>query len=675
MLYPNRLIRAVGLAALLICLLPLSALAKLEVASVFGDHMVLQRNQPIPVWGIADPGVTVSVSLDGKKTSAQADADGKWQVKLPASPAKNQPLTLTVSADNENVTISDVLVGEVWLCSGQSNMEWQVRNSNAATDEIAAANFPQIRFLTVPRRISGLPQSAIEAAWTVCSPETVGTFSAVGYFFGRNIHQQLGVPVGLINSSWGGTPAETWMRQDTLRDNPLYAQLITARDQRIFVNPDDERKFQEKIKVQAAEWEAKIGQLLASPGKPSESWFSTANDGAGQDWQECAIPGSIERALKLKCDGSFWLRTVFDVSPAAANGEATLKLGPIDDFDFTWINGKLVGKTGAENTQAWNTPRVYQLPAGTLRPGKNVLVIRVIDRQNDSVIRGMEEEQRIETANGERIILGGKWQARLETNLGFCPNPTGGLQNLAGTLYDGMIAPLIPYGIRGAIWYQGESNAGRAEQYRSLFPHLITNWRQDWQQGDFPFYFVQLANYMARKDQPEDSNWAMLREAQLMTLSLPNTGMATIIDIGEAKDIHPRNKQDVGHRLALIALSRDYGVKDKENKFLWFKQPLEFSGPIYKSMKVSGDKIVLSFDHVGKGLADQNKDGGLHGFAISGDGKKFVWADAIISGDKVIVSSPKVPNPVAVRYAWADNPAASLYNLNGLPASPFRTDK
>ncbi|MDR1145977.1 MAG: hypothetical protein LBK71_07580, partial [Verrucomicrobiales bacterium] len=631
---------------------------------------VLQRHQPIPVWGSADADATVSVTLGGQPVTTVADRDGHWRVNLPASPAVHTPLTLTVTSGTATRTVSDVLVGEVWLCSGQSNMAWQAGNSVNGKAEVAAAEFPNLRLLTVPIRTSPKPERDLPAKWQVCTPETARTFTAVGFFFGRELYQKLGVPVGLINASVGGTPAESWTRLGALQNGePEFAELLHTRALSLDDSPEKLAATKAQLAADRAVWAKKITALLAAPGAPDPRWFDPAYIPAPREWYNCAVPGSIESAAGARLDGSFWLRKVFDApATAATDGDATLRLGAIDDYDFTWLNGQLIGSTGEANPDAYKTPRAYPIPAGLLRPGKNVIVSRVVDRHGDCLIRGEDADQFIATVSGS-IPLAGAWQTKIEHNLGLEPAETY-FSGVAGTLYDGMIAPLVPYGLRGVIWYQGESNSDRAGQYQKLFPRLITNWREDWGQGDFPFYFVQLANFSPCQDFPTESRWAELREAQLMTLSLPNTGMAVIIDAGDARDIHPRDKQTVGHRLALIALSRDYGFTEK--KFLWFKQPLEYSGPIFRQMTVSGGKIILEFDHLGKGLVNKNPAGGLQGFAVSADGQTFVWADATIRGDRVIVSADGVPHPVAVRYAWADNPAASLYNADGLPASPFQ---
>ncbi len=493
------------------------------VSPLFTDNMVLQRGRPVVVWGWTQPGQTVTVSISGKSAKGIGDAQGKWTAKLPALPvggpytmtvadqgkeglvSQNRPRTAramlpalprgpytTAEAMTRTISLSNILVGDVWVCSGQSNMEMGIGNVTNAAQEVASADYPQIRLFTVKKDIAQSPRQTLSGQWDICTPQTVRAggwngFSAVGYFFGRELYNNLKVPIGLIHTSWGGTPAEAWVSGEALQTMPDYSDVMTR----------------------------------------------MANAQAG---------------------------------------------------------------------------------ANTASPKPN--------------------------------------------------NP-----NAPTVLYNGMIAPLLPYGIKGAIWYQGESNAGRAYQYRTLLPTMIEDWRARWHEGNFPFYIVQLANFQQAATQPGDNDWAELREAQSLTAShLPNAGLAVTIDIGDAGDIHPKDKQDVGKRLALAALAQTYGEK------------IEYSGPQYKAMKVEGDKIRLTFTHTGGGLTahaagQPDTPSPLQGFAIAGEDHKFVWAEATINGSAIVVSSPTVPHPVAVRYAWAINPVCNLYNRAGLPASPFRTDE
>ncbi|MEN6301608.1 MAG: sialate O-acetylesterase [Armatimonadia bacterium] len=501
---------------LLVLVLVTAAHADVKLPALVGDNMVLQQQKALKIWGTADPAEKVTVAFNGQTVEATADAQGAWLATLKPI-AAGGPFEMTITGKN-TITLKNILIGEVWVCSGQSNMQMTVQSSARAPEEIAAANYPQIRLFRVPNKTAVEPQTDVVSQWQECSPATVPSFSAAGYFFGRDLHQALKVPVGLINSSWGGTAAEAWTTVPSLKADPEYQTMFERWDKMIADYPAN----MEKWKAAVEKWKADV-----------EAW-----------------------------------------------------------------------NAACEKAKAENQP----LPPKPVQP------------------RG---------PNGPES------------------------PNRPGNLYNGMINPLINFAIRGAIWYQGEANAGRAYQYRKLMPLMITDWRTKWGY-DFPFYQVNLANYMARKDQPGDSAWAELREAQTMTAALPNNGQAVIIDVGLADNIHPTDKQTVGNRLAVLALAKTYG---KGN---------EWSGPMYDKMAVENGKIRLTFTHA-DGMA--TKDGGpVKGFAIAGEDKKFVWAEAKIDGKSIVVSSPEVAAPVAVRYAWADNPDTNLYNAAGLPAVPFRTD-
>jgi sialate O-acetylesterase len=478
--------------------------AEVKLPGIFSDNMVLQRDKPVAVWGWADEGEKVTVKIGGHEASTEAK-NGKWKVYLPKQKASG-PHTLTVRGSNE-LTRTNVLFGEVWICSGQSNMEWRMSQSFEPGDDIKSSQNNKIRLFTVPKLKAEEPVDDVKASWVFCEPSEVGNFSAVAYYFGRDLQKELGVPVGLIHTSWGGSPAEVWMRHEILAENAIYKADI------LDPYPDQLKWFEAEL----AKWE------------------------------------------KEKAD--------------------------------------------------------------------------------------LEKE-------GKKITRGRPWA-------NWRPSE----------LYNGMIAPLVPLSIRGAIWYQGESNASKAHLYRSLFADMISNWRLDFGQGDFPFLLVQLAPWDRSKKrdlaeitkEPGESDWAELREAQLLTTKvLPNVGMAVITDVGDKDDIHPTKKAPVGARLARAARTIAYGEKGT------------YSGPIYRSLRIDRDKAYISFDHIGRGLVA--KDGNLKGFAIAGEDRKFVWAKAEINDDEVVVSSPDVPNPVAVRYGWADFPVVNLFNKEGLPASPFRTD-
>ena len=617
---------------------------------IISDHAVLQREMPIPVWGKAAPGSKVTVSFHQQTKSVKAAKDGRWSLSLDAE-AAGGPYSLVVSSKGKSLTISDVLVGEVWICSGQSNMEWPLAQTDNAAKEIAAANYPLIRHIKVPRQTAEAPKDDFtDGAWESCSPATSPNFTAVGYYFAQRLHQAMpDVPIGLINTSWGGTNVETWISAQTIGAMPDFDKY-PARSA-------DELKSAARKRNQATyDMLAKMGINENKVVEDQAAWIAPNADLS--KWGTIKAPGNWENSLP-GLDGVVYYRRTFELPANAAAQSATLYAGLIDDNDITWVNGVKVGETNS-----WDTPRAYRIPDGLLKAGTNVVVIRADDTGGGGGIWGEEANLRIDCGSNFSLPLAGEWRFMIGkiymlTEIG--PNDYPCL------LYNAMIAPLVPYAIRGAIWYQGESNAGRAYQYRTTFPAMIKDWRQHWGQGDFPFYFVQLSDWKADYgNSQKGSTWAELREAQTQTLALPNTGMAVTIDIGNEEDIHPRNKLDVGYRLAANALKYTYG-KD-----------LVPCGPLYAGMKIDGNKAIVRFDHIGGGLeARHNKYGYLHGFEIAGEGKQFYWAKAIIQGNQIVVFSEKVPRPVAVRYGWADHPEdlLNLYNAEGFPASPFRTDQ
>ena len=635
------------------------AFAKITVPSLIGDNMVLQSGQQVRVWGHGDPGEEVSVEIAGKKAKTVTDNSGKWATKIgPLKPGG--PFDLTITGSN-TLSIKNVLVGEVWVCSGQSNMEWPLINARNGAEEVAKANHPEIRLFTVQKATSDSPLDDVKGSWVVTTPDKVGQFSAVGYFFGRELQQRLKVPVGLIHTSWGGTPAEAWTQREALATPEL--QPIMDRYQDSLKDlPQRQADFQKRL----AAW---IHQnLYEDEGNKGEAMGYADPQTNTSDWKSMNLPQFMETA-GLKIDGAVWFRKEIEIPEAWAGKPLELNLAAIDDYDTTYFNGKRVGGIGVDTPNSYSVPRHYQVPGDLVKAGRNVIAVRVFDSAGEGgfgtgkMVLGPDG-----LADSQKVALAGPWSYKVELGLEpktpdwgsrpEAPGPTN--QNSPGVLYNAMIAPIVSYSIRGAIWYQGESNAGRAFQYRTLFPTMIRNWRTIWGEGDFPFYFVQLANWQPIKPEPDESEWAELREAQTMTLREPNTGMAVIIDIGDTNDIHPRNKTDVGHRLALWALANTYNQK------------IEYSGPLFRSFSVNGNEVRIKFSHA-NGL--KTSDGAApKAFAIAGADKKFVWADAKIVGDEIIVSSKDVTRPVAVRYAWADNPVTNLYNKLDLPASPFRTD-
>ncbi len=615
--------------------------------SLFTDHAVLQQERPVPVWGTADPGEVVDVEMAGQTASATTGPDGQWMVRLGAMKAGG-PYRLTITGKNR-IVFDDILVGEVWLASGQSNMERQLgprtgqRPIGNWRKEVATANYPQIRHFGVAQTKSLRPLSTVKGHWEVCSPATVQDFSAVGHFFARDLYRARRVPVGVIHSSWGGTPAEAWTSKEGLRNLPDYAAM-SEQLRLVRTNPEAARRQYE-------------GQL--------EAWFMANDLGSAKGhsfdapsldtnaWKSMTLPTLWEESGEPELNGVVWFRRTFDLPAAAANASAELHLGMVDDVDTTWINGVRVG-----STYGYNLDRRYVIPAGALKPGRNVVAVRVLDTGGGGGIWGQEKIQLVFAGPDSLtpVVLSGVWQYRIGMDLArgpWPPNNVSGDTNTPTVLYNGMIAPLVPYAIRGVIWYQGESNVRREPQYRSLFPAMIADWRRAFGQERLPFLFVQIAPH--RDMTPE------LREAQLYAWQhTPNTSMAVTVDSGDANDIHPTRKQPVGARLALAARALAYG------------EGLEYSGPVFESMAVDGRRVIVRFSHVAGGLVARG--GSLRGFAVAGPDNVFVAARAQIRGSTVVVTSAAVEHPVAVRYGWANVPDVNLFNRAGLPASPFRTD-
>jgi sialate O-acetylesterase len=615
---------------------------------LFADHAVLQQGMKVPVWGTAAAGEKVTVEFDGQSVSTTAGSDGKWIVRL--APLKlGAPRTLTISGKNR-IVLNNVQVGEVWVCSGQSNMERQLglragqQPITGWEKEVAAAKYPDIRHFGVAQKQSLTPLQTVKGEWAVCSPETVINFTAVGYFFGRDLFQARHVPVGLIHASWGGTPAEAWSSEAALSSLPDFAESL-VRMKRFMADPAGvERETLAKQK----EWYERV-----DPGSRAASNWSAA-DWDVSDWKRMTLPALWESAGHPDFNGVFWFRRSLDLPENWNGSDVELHLGPIDDNDTTWVNGTQVGAT-----TGWDTPRVYRVPAGLLKRSNNSIVVRVLDTGGGGGIWPGNDAMRVSfTADGKTssVPLSGEWLCKPGVPLatsGWPPVDFQANPSAPTVLYNGMIAPLLPYAIRGAIWYQGEANSPRARQYQTLFPAMIAGWRKAWDQGDFPFLFVQIA-----------PNWEMtpeIREAQLLSWQKTrNTAMAVTIDCGDAKDIHPANKEPVGARLALAARALAYG------------EEIEFSGPVFDSMRTKGTNAILRFTHHGGGLVA--RDGALKGFTIAGADKVFHPAKAEIAGDTVVVASPEVPEPIAVRYGWANVPEGNLFNQAGLPATPFRTD-
>ena len=633
-----------------------AAHAAVTLPHIFGDHMVIQAGKPVKVWGIAAAGEEVTVAFAGDSQKAVAGADGKWLATLRPVAASSKATEMTVTGTN-SITFRDVLVGEVWVCSGQSNMQWTISQvDNKQQEQAASATDSDIRFFTVPNVVGSTPRDDCGGKWMVCSPETAATFSAVGYHFGKHLRATVKSPVGLINSSWGGTEAEVWVSVPALKTKmpDLLSPLPAAELIDTYEKKSAERRDALQV-MYAMEDNRAAAEKIAAASFDDSKWKTMAAPGA---WETQGLPG---------LDGIVFFRKIITVPDAWAGKDIVLHLGPVDEIDVTFFNGAFVdgkGKSRNVDTKYWNLARDYRVPGSLVKAGKNVVAIRVFDAYGAGGLAGSPADAMFaELADGTdkaRVSLAGEWRYLVELTLPAVPKNPANLGQPA-VLFNSMIHPLIPYGIQGVIWYQGESNAGRAEAYRTLLPTLITDWRTRWGQGDFAFLVVQLANFMAKNAAPADSAWAELREAQSLTAAaMKNVGLAVAIDIGEAGDIHPRNKKEVGRRLGLAAQSIAYA------------QPITASGPVFDAVKIEGDKAVLTFKSIDKGLTVQGDS--LKGFAIAGEDKKFVWAQAKIEGEKVVVWSDQIAKPAAVRYGWADNPDCTLSNSAGLPAAPFRTD-
>jgi sialate O-acetylesterase len=610
--------------------------------------MILQREANVLIWGWADGNEAISVNFLNENYHTQANTRGEWKVQLKDLPPGG-PHIMTIKGSN-TLVIENILIGDIWVCSGQSNMNYRLRGARSIYEnEIAEANNPEIRSFKVPETFNFIaPQEDISnGEWVEANSETVLDFSAVSYFFAVELYKKYKIPIGLIHSSKSGSPAQAWISKEAIKEFPhYYEEALACEDPAIIEKTRDEEKTREESWYQMANTS---DEGYKSPG----TWYDP--DTNTSEWEKMAIPGYIAREPIGNVHGVFWFKKEIQISSQMAGEKAILKMGRLVNSDSVYVNGTFVGATSHQ----W-APRNYEIPPGLLKEGTNTIVIRLV---NHNGYGGFLDGYPYQIISEEQIVeLAGGWKYKLGVKMDVLPYQTQFSWKATG-LYNGMISPLTNYTITGVIWYQGEGNAGKPREYESLFPCLIKNWRENWQQGDFPFLYVQLANYMDPTEKPTASNWAMLRDAQRRTLSEANTGMAVAIDIGVAHDVHPMNKKDVGYRLALEAQRVAYGDKK-----------IASAGPLFRSMKIKRDKIVLSFDLFGSSLKIRNGER-LHYFAIAGADQKFVWAQAKIDDNKIIVWHPDIPDPVAVRYAWANNPEdANLVNSENLPASPFRTD-
>jgi len=672
---------------LLLCALPFTGRAAISLPPIFSNHAVLQKAAKVPVWGKADPGEKITLTISGADYRTVADGNGAWRLDLDLSAAPPGPheVTISGSATPVPVKISDVLVGEVWLAAGQSNMEFRLKGAADAANEIPASANPQLRQFLVSKKASPSPQENAGGSWTVAGPQDAGAFTAVGYYFGKRLQNELRTPVGIVHTSWGGTPIESWMGAGTLASNPELKEGAEKSRKTLEEFPAQAKAYAAAVR----DWEERNGRVLSLPDG-SAAFTPPSPDEPG--WTPVTLPAA-EGTLP---SGTVWLQKKIALPADIAATRPPLEFGGFSGFDTVYWKELKVGETGVLDGGVDRFRRYYlsnylspaYLSGETpLKPAEGLLSIRIASPAASVAVSA--------PLRWGTLSLEGAWNMKVEKELP-APSPEARASwpaplakaplpaNTASYLYNAMLAPLMPYAIRGAIWYQGESNTERAFQYRTTFPLMISEWRKEWGGGDFPFYFCQLANYMAHPTVPGESAWAELREAQAAALSLPRTGMAVLIDAGEENDIHPRDKKIPGDRLAAVALADTYG------------KAVPSCGPVYASMTVEGNAVRVRFSHADGGLAahplpadfaPQSRSPGirkplvrntpqsqLEGFALCGADHVWKWADAGIDGETVVVRSKDVPQPVAVRYAWANDPICNLYNGAGFPAPPFRSD-
>ncbi len=634
-----------------------NAAAKVKLQPIFTDNMVLQQKCEAKIWGEASAGkiVKITTSWNHKSYNATADENGGWITSV-STPKAGGPYDITIS-DEEPLVLKDVLIGEVWVCSGQSNMELRMVDHIIGSDKefAEAGKYKNIRLLHVENNYDVAPSTELKVrygGWLKCTSYNITDFSAAAYYFGKNLNLALDCPIGLIETCWGGTYAEDWISRESLNTFPYFKDQLD----RVSALPPSLEVRQKQFNDAYAIWDQKASAMDKANVNGVLLWSKPDFDDSS--WEEIHSPEIIETQGEQDFDGIYWQRKTIDIPANWSGKDLTLYLSTIDDNDVTYFNGVLVGQT-----VGYNIMRKYVIPGSLVREGKATIAIRVTDTGGAGGIYGDDKDVRIVLSDKDQISLAGAWKFKISLDSKELPKfPVNDATafNYATALYNAMINPIINYSIRGAIWYQGEANEGRSAQYKDLLPLLINDWRTKWGYS-FPFYVVQLPNFRKVQTQPEESsNWAELREAQSNTLNMQNTGVAVTIDIGEAGDIHPKNKSDVGKRLALIALAKTYGKN------------VEYSGPYFEKYVMESNKIRLYFSH-SDGLKASNGTA-IKGFTIAGVDHKFYFADAVIDGDTIVVSSDKVAFPVAVRYAWANNPVCNLINGAGLPAGPFRTD-
>ena len=628
--------------------------AQVRLPQLVSDGMVLQRDAQLKIWGWAAPAEKISLTFNGKTYKTTATGEGKWQVMMKPLKAGG-PYTMNISASN-NILLKDILIGDVWFCSGQSNMALQMeRVKEKFADEVANVNYPQIRNFFIPTisDVSKVHEDLPPGKWTPALPEQILTFGAVSYFFAKDIHNKYKVPIGIINSSVGGTPIQAWTSEEGLKQIPQYASRVEQLKDSNFVN-NLVRQTAIRNQAVAAQFKSDDQGL-----KGEKTWYDPSY--VPEQWHAFWLPGYFEDQGIRGLKGVVWFRKEVTLPETVSGKAGKLMMGAMVDADETYVNGKQVG-----NVTYKYPPRRYEIPAGVLKPGKNIIVIRLTNTTDKGGF--VPDKSYNLLVERKTIDLRGDWQYKVgqvfTLSKDIPAEPNFSAQNEPTGLYKPMVAPVLPYAIKGVLWYQGETNSHKPEEYESLLKALIADWRGKWGNTNLPFIYAQLPNFMEVDYAPAESKWAVLREGQRRTLAVPNTAMAVGIDAGEWNDIHPLDKQTIGKRMALAAQKIAY----RDAKVVAF-------GPMYESAKVEGSKIRLRFTSVGGGLIAKG-DKELKHFAIAGADKKFVWGTAVIEGNEVVVSSNEVPQPLYVRYAWADNPDfANLYNKEGLPASPFKTDE
>lgn len=637
-----------GLACLLWYSPALSA--QLSLPSLFSDHMVLQYKAPVRIWGKAQPNEWVRIELANRLTITYADENGDFLGTL--APISNiGPHHLIVETATESQIFYDVLMGDVYVCVGQSNMKLPLEDTENAATAIAEANFPDIRYFAVPQRLSPTPARDLPGgAWQHCNPDVVADFSALAYYFGRDIHLRTGLPIGIIEAAWGSTRIETWMSPDALADDPEAGPIIAN------MGTLNLAQIQDSIATATAEWEESIETTDIGL---TNNW--ELNDVPGwQEWPSMLLPRNWESGGLPYTDGAVWFKTSFLLSAEQAESPILMTLGKLDDSDQTYVNGQLVGQMGPDP----GAIRVYEIPADCLQEGENIITVRIRDYGFVGGFTGSTANLKLQQDIWQSSLVG-YWKYQLGT-VGLAPRPEPlGPNSYPCLAYNGMIHPLTKLSMRGMLWYQGESDLGNPYYYRDQFLDLLDDYRQQWEWGDFPFFFVQLPNFRPEATTPAESGWATMRESQALLLQRPRTAMAVAIDAGDPNNIHPPKKRIVAERLAQAAW-----------QIVYEQEGGEYRNPTYSSHSVQNGEVIIQFDYVGDGLESIYGNEFLHGFAIADAEGDFIWAKAEIrSNNTVAVFHPNVPNPLHVRYAWSDNPGTlDLYNSEGLPASSFRTD-